>query len=59
MGQIKKLLDELFEEDVFTFPDDLDMDYKSIRERQYEAEYAAYEEMLADSKSFITFASHN
>jgi hypothetical protein len=59
MGQIKKLLDELFEEDVYTFPDDFDMDYKSIRERQYEAEYSAYEEMLADSKSFTTFASHN
>ena len=52
MGQIKKLLDELFEEDVFTFPDDLDMDYKSIRERQYEAEYAAYEEMLSDINYF-------
>ena len=50
MGQIKKLLDELFEEDVYTFPDDLDMDYKSIKERQYEAEYSAYEEMLADTK---------
>jgi hypothetical protein len=56
MGQIKKLLDELFEEDVYTFPDDFDMDYKSIRERQYEAEYAAYEEMLADSQGFINFA---
>ena len=50
MGQIKKLLDELFEEDMYTFPDDFDMDYKSIRERQIEAEYSAYEEMLADSK---------
>ena len=48
MGQIKKLLDELFEEDVYTFPDDFDMDYKSIRERQIEAEYSAYEEMLSD-----------
>lgn len=50
MGQIKRLLDELIEEDMYTFPDDFDMDYKSIRERQLEAEYAAYEEMLADSK---------
>jgi hypothetical protein len=49
MGQIKKLLENFIEEDVFTFPDDLDMDYKSIRERQYEAEYAAYEEMLSDT----------
>jgi hypothetical protein len=48
MGQIKKLLDELFEEDMYTFPDDFDMDYKTIKERQLEAEYAAYEEMLAD-----------
>ena len=48
MGQIKRLLDELFEEDVYTFPDDFDMDYKSIRERQIEAEYSAYEEMLSD-----------
>jgi hypothetical protein len=48
MGQIKKLLDELFEEDVYTFPDDFDMDYKSIRDKQLEAEYAAYEEMLSD-----------
>jgi hypothetical protein len=55
MGQIKKLLEDLFEEDMYTFPDDFDMDYKSIKERQLEAEYAAYEEMLADSKSFITF----
>ena len=59
MGQIKNLLEDFLVEDLYTFPDDFDMDYKTVRERQYEAEYAAYEEMLADSKSFITFASHN
>ncbi len=50
MGQIKRLLEDLLEEDVYTFPDDFDMDYKTIKERQLEAEYAAYEEMLSDSK---------
>jgi hypothetical protein len=50
MGQIKKLLDDLLLEDMYTFPDDFDMDGKSIRERQLEAEYSAYEEMLADTK---------
>jgi len=48
MGQIKRLLEDLLEEDVYTFPDDFDMDYKTIKERQLEAEYAAYEEMLSD-----------
>ena len=55
MGQIKKLLEDFIEESVYTFADDLDMDYNSIKERQLQEEYAAYEEMLADSKSFITF----
>lgn len=50
MGQIKKLLDDLLLEETYLFPDDFDMDYQSIREKQLEAEYAAYEEMLADSK---------
>ena len=50
MGQIKTLLDDLLLEENYVFPDDFDMDYKSVRERQLEAEYAAYEEMLADSK---------
>ena len=49
MGQIKTLLDDLLLEENYVFPDDFDMDYKSVRERQLEAEYAAYEEMLADS----------
>ena len=48
MGQIKRLLDDLLLEETYLFPDDLDMDYKSIRERQLEAEYSAYEEMLSD-----------
>ena len=50
MGQIKKLLDDLLLEETYLFPDDFDMDYQSIREKQLEAEYAAYEEMLADTK---------
>lgn len=50
MGQIKRLLDDLLLEESYIFPDDFDMDYESIRERQLEAEYSAYEEMLADSK---------
>ena len=50
MGQIKRLLDELFEVENYVFSDDTDMDYKSIQDKQYEAEYSAYEEMLADSK---------
>ena len=50
MGQIKTLLDDLLLEEMYIFPDDFDMDYKSIREKQLEAEYAAYEEMLSDSK---------
>lgn len=52
MGQIKKLLEDFLEEELYTFPDDFDIDYKSVRERQYEAEYAAYEEMLADINYF-------
>jgi hypothetical protein len=55
MGQIKTLLDDLLLEDMYTFPDDFDMDGKSIRERQLEAEYFAYEELLADSKFFTIF----
>jgi hypothetical protein len=50
MGQIKKLLDDLLLEEMYTFPDDFDMDGKSIKEKQLEAEYSAYEEMLADIK---------
>jgi hypothetical protein len=50
MGQIKRLLDELLDEQYYTFCDDTDMDYKSIQDKQYEAEYSAYEEMLADTK---------
>jgi hypothetical protein len=50
MGQIKRLLDELLDEQYYTFCDDTDLDYQTIKERQLEAEYSAYEEMLADSK---------
>jgi hypothetical protein len=51
MGQMKQLLDNLFELelDESTYPDDLHMDYE-IWVLQKEAEKAAYEELLADSK---------
>jgi hypothetical protein len=49
MGQMKRLLDDLLLEETYLFPDDFDVDYISIREKQLEAEYSAYEEMLSDS----------
>lgn len=59
MGQIKKLLDTIFEIEFETtnYPDDMDMDYQIWLE-QKKAEQAAYEEMLADSKHFDTFVKN-
>ena len=51
MGQMKQLLDNIFELelDESKYPDDLQMDYE-LWLLQREAEKAAYEEHLADSK---------
>lgn len=59
MGQIKKLLDTIFEIEFETtnYPDDMDMDYQMWLE-QKKCEQAAYEEMLADSKQFSNFAQN-
>ena len=50
MGQIKKLLDTLFELefDETEYPQDMDMDYE-IWLQQKEAEQLAYEELLSDN----------
>jgi hypothetical protein len=56
MGQTKRLLDEIWEleNDITNYPDDLDRDYEiwvaQKEQEQLEAEYAAYEEMLSDTK---------
>lgn len=59
MGQIKKLLDTIFELefDNTEYPEDMDMDYE-IWLRQKESEQLAFEEMLADSKQFSNFAQN-
>ena len=51
MGQIKQLLDNLFELelDETQYPDDLQMDYE-IWLLQKEQEKLAYEELLSDTK---------
>ena len=51
MGQMKKLLDNIFELelDESMYPDDLQRDYE-IWLLQKEAEKAAYEELLGDIK---------
>lgn len=49
MGQIKKLLDEIFdvEFDTTNYPEDMDMDYQIWLE-QKKCEQAAFEEHLSD-----------
>ena len=49
MGQMKLLLDNLFEIGDSIYPDDLELDYE-IWLAQKEAEQAAYEELLSDIK---------
>jgi hypothetical protein len=49
MGQTKKLLDFIFEDELNIFPDDCDMSYEEWVE-QKELQQSAYEEMLGDSK---------
>ena len=48
MGQTKKLLDDIFDFDETSYPEDLDMDYEIWLEEKKEAERAAYEEHLSD-----------
>jgi hypothetical protein len=49
MGQIKQLLDFIFEEEMVTYPEDMDLNYEQWL-AQREAEQSAYEELLSDIK---------
>jgi hypothetical protein len=49
MGQIKTLLDNLFEIEESIYPQDVELDYQEWL-AQKQAEEAAYEEMLSDIK---------
>ena len=49
MGQMKKLLDTIFDIEETIYPQDMEIDYE-IWLAQKEAEQLAYEELLADSK---------
>ena len=49
MGQIKQLLDFIFEEEMVIYPEDMDLNYEQWL-AQREAEQSAYEELLSDIK---------
>jgi hypothetical protein len=49
MGQIKQLLDFIFEEEMVTYPEDMDLNYEQWL-AQKEQEKLAYEELLSDTK---------
>ena len=49
MGQIKQLLDFIFEEEMVIYPEDMDLNYEQWL-AQKEQEKLAYEELLADTK---------
>lgn len=60
MSYTKRYMESCLNEELYDFnSDELDYEYerwKKLREQQLEEEQSAYEEMLADSASFITLA---